>query len=159
MVDGLDRYTLTYRVAEARQVMGWIKAGQSGCLIGLRGAGKSNFLRFLLRQDVRRHYLGQDWADFAFVLIDLLALTERTEWAVYELMLDRLLGVEEEIVEEMASLHREVAHSRDSLMAQRAIERCVDVLCQRPGQRIILLFDEFIQVSGLDLIFSTSGKA
>ncbi len=143
MVDGLDRYTLTYRVAEARQVMGWIKAGQSGCLIGLRGAGKSNFLRFLLRQDVRRHYLGQDWADFAFVLIDLLALTERTEWAVYELMLDRLLGVEEEIVEEMASLHREVAHSRDSLMAQRAIERCVDVLCQRPGQRIILLFDEF----------------
>jgi energy-coupling factor transporter ATP-binding protein EcfA2 len=70
-----DRYTLAYRAAEASQVMGWIKAGQSGCLVGLRGAGKSNFLRFLLRQDVRQHYLGQNYADFALVLIDLLALT------------------------------------------------------------------------------------
>lgn len=138
-----DRYTLTYRAAEARQVMKWIAAGQSGYLIGLRGAGKSNFLRFLLRQDVRRHYLGQDYADFVFALVDLLALAECAEWAVYELMLDRLLGVEEEIVEKIAALHREVRRSRDPLTAQRAVERCVDILCQRPAQRIILLFDAF----------------
>jgi hypothetical protein len=138
-----DRYTLTYRAAEARQVMKWIAAGQSGYLIGLRGAGKSNFLRFLLRQDVRRHYLGQDYADFVFALVDLLALAECAEWAVYELMLDRLLGIEEEIVEKIAALHRGVRRSRDPLTAQRAVERCVDILCQRPAQRIILLFDAF----------------
>ncbi len=89
------RYTLTYRVAEARQVMDWVKAGQSGCLIGLRGAGKSNFFRFLLREDVRRHYLEQNWTDCAFVLIDLLALVECSEWAVYDLVLDRLSRVNE----------------------------------------------------------------
>jgi len=150
-----DRYTLTYRAAEARKAMNWIAAGQSGCLIGLRGAGKSNFLRFLLRQDVRRHYLGQDSADFAFALVDLLALAECTEWAVYELMVDRLLGqlrpldIEEEIVEEMAALHREVRRSRDLLTAQWAVERCVDMLCRRLVQRIILLFDEF------DAVFRT----
>ena len=137
------RYTINYRVAEARQVMGWIKAGQSGCLIGLRGAGKSNFLRFLLRQDVRRYYLERNWADFAFVLIDLLALAERSAWAVYELVLDRLSGVNEEIAEELTSLRREVTSSRDLLVAQRAVERCVDALCQRSAQRIVLLFDEF----------------
>jgi hypothetical protein len=136
------RYTLTYRATEARQVMGWIKAGQSGCLVGLRGAGKSNFLRFLLRQDVRQLYLGPDYASFVFVLVDLLALVERTEWAVYELMLDRLLGVEE-AGEETTSLRREVMRSREPLPAQRAAERCVDILCRRPAQRIVLFLDEF----------------
>ena len=137
-----DRYTLTYRAAEAHQVMGWIKAGQSGCLIGLRGAGKSNFLRFLLRQDVRQRYLGRGDADFALVLVDLLALVEPAEWAVYELMLDRLAGTEE-IAEEMVSLHPEVGRSRDPLTAQRTFEQCIDVLCQRSARRIVLLFDEF----------------
>lgn len=144
-----DRYTLTYRAAEVRQVMDWIKAGQSGCLLGLRGAGKSNFMRFLLRQDVRRHYLGHGYADFILVPIDLLALTERTEWAVCELMLDRLLarlvplGIEPETIKEMASLHQDVIRVRDPLTARRAVERCVNVLCQRPTHRLVLFFDEF----------------
>ena len=149
MSDG-DRYTLAYRTAEARQVMSWIEAGQSGCLVGLRGAGKSNFLRFLLREDVRRHYLGQDYADFLFVLVDLLALVEPAEWAVYELVLDRLARVGGEGVAEIASLHREVTRARDALIARRAIERCLDILCRRPGQRIVLLCDEFDVVQTFD---------
>lgn len=47
----MDRHPLTYRVPEVQQVMNWIESGQSGCLVGLRRAGKSSFLRFLLRQD------------------------------------------------------------------------------------------------------------
>jgi hypothetical protein len=142
------RYTINYRVTEARQVMRWIKASQSGCLVGLRGAGKSNFLRFLLRSDVQQHYLGPDDTDFIFILVEMLSLTEHSEWAVYELILDRLLNQlrslwPEENIEEMASLLREVRQTRDSLTAQRAIERCMDILCQRPEQRIVLFFDEF----------------
>ena len=49
-----DRYTNIYRTKEACSVMNWLKAGQSGCLIGLLGAGKSNFLRFLLQQETRQ---------------------------------------------------------------------------------------------------------
>lgn len=144
-----DRYTPTYRAAEVRQVMAWIKARQSGCLIGLRGAGKSNFLRFLLREDIRRHYLGGDYADFVLVLIDLLALTEHTNWAIHELILDRLLAqlrlfsMETEIIEGVASLHQEAMRLRDPLTAYRALEQCVDLLCRRPAQCVVLLFDEF----------------
>jgi hypothetical protein len=149
-----DRYVLTYRAAEARQVMRWIEVGQSGCLVGLRGAGKSNLLRFLLHEDVQRHYLGRHYVDIVFVLVDLLALTERTEWAVYELILDRLmnqlrlLGIEE-IVEVVTSFHQDATHSRDPLAARRAFERCVDVLCQRSAQRVVLFLDEF------DAVFRT----
>jgi hypothetical protein len=150
-----DRYTLTYRATEARQVMGWVKARQSGYLIGLRGAGKSNFLRFLLRNDVQRHYLGQKHTDFLFVLVNLLSLTEHAEWAVYESILDRLVnqlrlsGVEERSIEEMTSLHWDVIHSKNSLIGRRAVERCVNVLCQQLAQRVVLLFDEF------DAVFRT----
>jgi hypothetical protein len=149
------RYILTYRAAEARRVMNWINAGGSGCLIGLRGAGKSNFLHFLLRQDVQEYYLGRDHTAFVLVLVDLLALADHTEWAVYELLLDRLLGqlrqvsVEQENIKEMVSLHRQVRRSRAPTTAQRAVERCVDILCQRPGGRVVLLFDDF------DTVFCT----
>ena len=150
-----NRYALTYRAIEARQVMDWVRAGQCGCLIGLRGAGKSNFLHFLLRRDVREHYLGQGNSDFAFVLVDLLALTNCTEWAVLELILDRLLvqlsqlGMGPEVVQTMTSLHQDITRSRDSLAAERAVERCVEALCQRPAQHLVVLLDEF------DTVFRT----
>ncbi len=150
-----DRYTITYRATKARQMMSWIKAGQSCSLVGLRGAGKSNFFRFLLCENILRHYLGRGYADFVLVLIDLLALAELTEWAVYELILDRLvghlhgLGLEKDAVDAISFLHRDVVHSRDSLTARRAVERCVDLLCQRPARRVILLLDEF------DAVFQT----
>ncbi|MCP4545488.1 MAG: winged helix-turn-helix transcriptional regulator [bacterium] len=144
-----DRYAPTYRAAEIRQVMQWIEAGQSACLIGLRGAGKSNFLRYMLRRDVQQRYQERDDADFVFVLVDLLALTKRSEWAVYELILNRLTsqlaasGIEATIIAEITSHHQETIRSRDSFTAQRAFERCVDLLCQRPARRVVLLLDEF----------------
>jgi len=147
-VEDQARYSLTYRAAEARQVMNWVMAGQCGCLIGLRGAGKSNFLRFLLHEDTRQHYLGQSHADFAFVLLDLLSLTEYTPWAICELMLDRMLKqlrpqLEDKIAGALAAFQQEMIHSNNLLTAQRAIERCIEAVCQGPKQRIILLFDEF----------------
>jgi len=141
-MDDLERYPPTYRAPQARQVMTWIQAGQSGCLVGLRGAGKSNLARFLLRPDVRQHYLGPAWANTAFVLVDLLALVEPTEWAVYELILDRLAGMGAALAA-LAALHQEVTRSRDRLTAQRAVERGVAILCQPPARRIVLLLDEF----------------
>lgn len=147
-VEEQARYSLSYRSAEAGQVMSWVKAGQCGCLVGLRGAGKSNFLRFLLREDTRRHYLRQSHADFSFVLLDLLSLSEHTPWAVCELMLDRMLNqlrprLEDKIAEELAALQQEITHNNNLLSVQRAIERCIEVVCRLPPQRIVLLFDEF----------------
>lgn len=144
-----QRHTLTYRAAESAQVMNWVKAGQSGCVLALRGGGKSNFLRFLLRDDVRQRYLESDTADFVFILIDLLALTECTEWALCELIFDRLLAqyevleMEVRIVEEMVALHRDVMRSKDTLAAYRALEHCLGVLCRRPARRVVLFFNEF----------------
>jgi DNA-binding winged helix-turn-helix (wHTH) protein len=144
-----DRYTMAYRAAEASQVMRWINAGQSGSIIGLRGTGKSNFLRFLLRDAVRQHYLEPNGGKVALILVDRLALTEHVDWAIWELMLDRLLpelrivGSEPQFLDEIAALHREVMRTKDPLIARRAVEQAVAFLCDRLGYQVVFIFDDF----------------
>jgi DNA-binding winged helix-turn-helix (wHTH) protein len=143
------RYTPTYRPDETAQVMSWIQAGQCGSIIGLRGAGKSNFLRFLLFPDVRQQYLGSNQATHYFVFINLLSLSERTEWGVYEMIINGLMsrlsqpGSPQDLAEALSGLHQGILSSRDDLTSQRAVERGIDILCQEPNCRLVLLFDEF----------------
>jgi DNA-binding winged helix-turn-helix (wHTH) protein len=149
-----QRYSNEYRSTETQKVMNWIKARQCGCLVGLRGVGKSDFARFLLQEETRRYHLGPTYSNFVFVLLDLLALIEHTDWAVYELILDRLLSqvrpfIEKSIAEEIALLHREITQNKDPRSAQRAIERSMDILCQPPDRRIVWLLD------GFDTVFAT----
>lgn len=144
-----DSHALTFRAAETRAVMSWIKVGQSGCVIGFKEVGKSTFLRFLLREDIQQHYLGPGWKDFAFVYVDLLALSENSEWAVCELILDRLLSqfrqskIDPAAAEEIERQYTQVTQNRDKLSVRRAFERGFDALCRQSSRRIVLLFDEF----------------
>ncbi|MBN2117367.1 MAG: winged helix-turn-helix domain-containing protein [Anaerolineales bacterium] len=148
-MESQSRYSISYRSVETHQVMDWIRAGQCGNVIGMRGAGKSNFLRFLFHKDVQQHYLGQKQADFLFVLVNLLSLAECTSWGFYELLLTSLLDqiqppqISSEALEALTALHREAVHARDTLTAQRAVERGVAILCRSSPSRLILFFDEF----------------
>jgi hypothetical protein len=148
-MESQDRYTISYRSTEICQVMDWIRAGQCGCIVGMRGAGKSNFLRFLLRNDVQQHYRGQNHVDFLFVLVNLLSLTKCTSWGFYELLLSSLLDqlhppqVNNDTLEEITALRQEATRTRDTLTAQRAIEHSVAILCQSSARRLVLFFDEF----------------
>jgi DNA-binding winged helix-turn-helix (wHTH) protein len=96
-------YPLTYRQREVRQVFHCLESGESCCLIASGGAGTLNFLRFLLRQDVQQQYLNLEQQDYFFLLIDLNALAELSEWAVYELLLHTMLS-EMETMQLTASL-------------------------------------------------------
>lgn len=150
----VERYTLSYRSNEAHQVMEWVRAGQCGSIIGLRGAGKSIFLSFLLREDIRQKYLGTKYNNSVFILLDLLGLIENSEWAVYELILSRILsqlrrsGVENAAVEEIAQLHKEYTRNRNAPIAPRAIEEGINILCSQQELQVILFFDEFDSVFG-----------
>ncbi len=148
-MEGQDRYTISYRSIETRQVMDWIRAGQCGSIIGMRGAGKSNFLGFLFRNDVRHLYLGRNQTNFLLILVNLLSLVECNSWGFYELLLTTLLDqlhppqIKSQALKEISTLHREVVHARDMLTAQRAFERGVAILCRSSARRLVLFFDEF----------------
>lgn len=140
-----DRYQLSYRAAEAQKVMGWIKAGQSGCIVGLRGAGKSNFLRFLLRKNVKQKYLGRLWINYSFVHLDLLSLTDYSEQAVYDLILDRLMAQTkvQGLTSPEAIFPAETIGSHNRRLGRRAIEYHLQRLLRTPLRHLVLLLDEF----------------
>lgn len=149
-----NHYPLSYRSNETRQLMGWIRAGQCGCLVGLRGSGKSTLLEFVAaREDLHRLHLGSEPFPI-FILLDLLSLIEVSEWAANELILSRLVrqlqwcGIEADRVEEMAALHQEFIRDRQSPLAHRAIEQCLDLLYRQAGPRVVMIFDEFDHVFG-----------
>lgn len=149
MMDNPERYTLSYRASETRPVLQWIKAAQCGSIIGLRGSGKSNFIRFLLRSETREHYLGPPHTNYSFVLINLLSLSERSEWAVYEMIVNNLLTqlhrseISDKMLAQLTLVHQGLLRERDALTAERAVERCISLLCQPTTRRLVLLFDEF----------------
>ncbi len=65
------RFPLTYRAAQAREIMDAIARLRSIAVYGLAGMGKSNLFRFLVSHpQVKQHYLGDDAARFDFVFVD-----------------------------------------------------------------------------------------
>lgn len=91
---------LDYQRQDARDVFRVLGAGESCALVGVGSVGKSSFLRFITRTDVKQHYLGeQEGARLITVLLNphhLIHLQDQalaesgSVWPGYELMLSRL---------------------------------------------------------------------
>ncbi len=72
MANNIPRYPPTYRQNEIHLIMGAARQGQSLCLMGIAGIGKSNitnFLRYALYQD-QQQYLVHDPYKFLFPVIE-----------------------------------------------------------------------------------------
>lgn len=143
---------LTYRASEVDQVMNWLKAGAAVSLVSLIGAGKTQFVRFLLRSDVQRHYLASSGQAYVFIHIDFYTLAEISTWSIFELILTRLLekgvalGLEPADLAQLSEYHREVVRTPNALLAQRAFERCLEALGRFSQRRLILILDHFDRV-------------
>jgi hypothetical protein len=135
--------------------MNRIRAGESCSLIGVASIGKSNLLRFLMQPDVRQHYLGQDWEQYLFVLIDRNKLAKVSDWGVLELFLHEIVGSLEKaenaerwapLIERFDKHYSEVVGSRDRLLAQRYLSRWLGAIANSADLRFAFLLDDFDDV-------------
>ena len=85
-------FPLTYRQSEVRSILRSVRAGDSCSIVGPSGVAKSNLFRFLRQENVRRHYLGDEWSDYLLVHLDFNEVTGLTEEAVTSLLVERLLN-------------------------------------------------------------------
>jgi DNA-binding winged helix-turn-helix (wHTH) protein len=159
-------YPLTYREAEVRRVFRRLEGGESCCLVAAAGAGTLNFLRFLQRGDVQRRYLSLERGAYCLVLVDLNALAELSEWAVYELLLHASLAemggmpLPASILERTEDFYRQVVLSKDRLLGQRYFERTVQAICQHADLRLVFLVDRLDRIfDRLDSLFFLSLRA
>jgi DNA-binding winged helix-turn-helix (wHTH) protein len=143
---------LTFRTAESHQIFAWIEAGESCLVVGIGSVGKSNFLRFLARQDVQAKYLNATGPSHLVIYIDSNKLIERSSWGLFELILHQLL-VEvssqknaPEAVRELDDLHQRLTNPDTRHLALRYLERGLAIVCHRMGFILNLLLDDFDQL-------------
>jgi hypothetical protein len=84
-------YEPNYRAREIETLAGWITAGESGCVLGPTGSGKSNLLGFVCHQpQVLNPYLPDLGLKVALVQVDLNNLPGDDLAAFYQLILRSL---------------------------------------------------------------------
>ena len=146
-------YLPTYRREIVTRIMHTIVAGDSCSIVGASGMAKSNLFRHLLNLEVRQHYLDDAWRSYPFLAIDSHALTELSERAMYDLLLERLAAeiqeqvVGEDLVAMVEELHQQTLPSVDPLAWQRTFTKAVWAVMNADATRhLVFLFDQFDEV-------------
>ena len=137
-------HPITYRQEIAAPLFDRIRAGGSCAVVGAASMGKSRLLQFLLRAEVRRHYLGADAENTLLAWVDCNRMAEISEWGLYELLLTALVeAVEQGEREPLLQLRREAILEHNALLAQRNVEIALKILCQEEELRVVFILDEF----------------
>jgi DNA-binding winged helix-turn-helix (wHTH) protein len=144
---------LTFQAESVQSIMRCVAAGDSCAVIGIGSVGKSNLLRFLLRDDVRQTYLGGEGATYLFVYVDGNKLLKPTLGGLVELVLHQIglalaqRGVEPSVVQAIDDLHQKSADRKTRSLALRYLDRALSVVIQQLGLRLVLLLDEFDELA------------
>jgi len=157
-------YPATYRFREAGIVARWIAEGASGAVIGMGGAGKSNFLRFLCTQpEALAAHWPADLAPPAVVMADLNDLPAADTATFYRVLLrafyegrDRL---DPALEPEIAAIFRENRASTDPFVTQTALRELLFAFLARDTHVVLVLdrFDRFCETATPELTDTLRG--
>jgi DNA-binding winged helix-turn-helix (wHTH) protein len=142
-----EAYQLAYRAEQIKILAGWISAGQSGSVIGLAGAGKSNLLGFLChRPEALCSYLPAESTSVALIPIDLNNLPSNTLATFYRVILRSFFEVrscfDQMLQQTTVELYQENRATRDPFLAQSALRELL-LQFQARQIRVVLVMDRF----------------
>ncbi|MCP4538379.1 MAG: winged helix-turn-helix domain-containing protein [Chloroflexi bacterium] len=140
-------YRFTYRAREMQALADWVWAGQSGSVIGLAGAGKSNVLGFLChRPEVFQSYLPPQADPVALIPIDLNNLPSNRLATFYRVILRSFYEVrdrfDQPLQQTVADLYLENRATRDPFLAQSALRELL-LQFQVQQMKVVLVMDRF----------------
>lgn len=148
-----ETYPHTYRAREVKILAGWIRAGESGSVVGLAGSGKSNLFGFLCRrpQVMTRQYLQDGSLKLALVLIDLNNLPGDDLSTFYRVILrsfyearGQLAAIEESLPGTVKDLYCTVKDQTDPFLPQSALREIL-LSFEREAARLVMVLDPFDQ--------------
>lgn len=132
----LNRYAITFRADIVTTLMDNIRQGESSCVVGLAGAGKSNLATFLAQPEVMLHYRPHE-VDRLHVIRIACRPGNQPKNELYEAMLFPVLVL-------ATHLDPTVESTRDpSVPPFFSLREAVRTVCQVHGHRLIFVFDEF----------------
>jgi hypothetical protein len=160
-------YPATYRAAEIAILANWVRAGESGSLIGLPGSGKSNLFGFLSRQpDAIRQALAGSNLELIPVYVDLNNLPDNELATFYRVILralyeaqPHLAGVDDALAGSIEALYHKVEDKTDPFLTQSALREIL--LRFQAGDICLLLmldpFDQFCRTAPAKILDNLRG--
>ncbi len=141
------QFPLTYRETEARTVVRWVAAGESGSVIGITGVGRTTFLEYLCyRSDVLQAYLAPYTSTIQLIPVDLNNLPDDQLATFYRILLrsfyeqnDRFKASIQQTIYE---LYRKVETSHDPFLSQSALRELLS-LFQDQEIKVVLVMNRF----------------
>lgn len=162
-----EAYEITYRAQEMRTLVGWIQAGQSGSVLGLPGAGKSNLLGFLShRPDAVSRYLSNSSFKLAVVQVDLNNLPADDLATFYRVILRALYeagaqmtGIDRSLADAVETLYRKAEDKTDPFVAQSALREAFQVFQQQAAHLALVMdpFDRFCRTAPTQVLDNLRG--
>jgi hypothetical protein len=148
-----EAYPQTYRAREMEILANWIRAGESGSVIGLAGAGKSNMLGFLCHQPqvMAGHYSQDSPLRLALILVDLNDLPGDDLSTFYRMILrslyearSQLATIDKVLPDNVQDLYHRVENEMDPFVSQSALREIL-LSFREKGARLVLVLDPFDQ--------------
>ncbi|MFQ5576620.1 MAG: helix-turn-helix domain-containing protein [Anaerolineae bacterium] len=140
-------YSPAYRAKEMKTLAGWIQAGQSGAVVGLGGAGKSNLLGFLShRPDALHRYLPEPAGPVVVVPVDLNNLPTHNLSVIYRVILRAFYETRERFDTPLRKaanrLYLDNRAAQDPFLSLSALRELL-LLCHKRQTRVVLVLDRF----------------
>ncbi|MEM7346190.1 MAG: winged helix-turn-helix domain-containing protein [Chloroflexota bacterium] len=141
------RYVATYRQKQMEQIAGWVTANESGAIVGLAGAGKSNFLRFLCHYPQALHqYLEPTEQKIILVPADLNNMPTYDLSTFYRVILRAFFEIQERFPIDLqpciAEFYRHNQREQDPFLPQSALRELL-FLFRAKQVKVILVMDRF----------------
>lgn len=142
-----NRYSAHYREPEVRTIAGWIEAGESGAVVGLAGAGKSNLLKFLCAYpNAFNQYFADPGQAVVPVPVDLNNLPAYDISTFYRLILRSFFEAEKafdpKLRKPIVEFYRDNMKAQDPFLPQSAL-RELFFLLQAEQVKVVLILDRF----------------
>lgn len=138
-------YSPAYRKKEMATLAVWIRAGQSGAVVGLAGAGKSNLLGFLSHRPEALP-LDPQTKPVAMIPVDLNNLPAHNLATFYRVILRSFYEVRHRfdptLQQTITTLYQENRAERDPFLPQSALRELL-LLFQAQNTCVVLVLDRF----------------
>jgi len=163
-----ETYPQTYRAREMRILAHWIRAGESGSVVGLAGSGKSNLFGFLCHrpQVMTDHYLEDRSSQLALVLVDLNNLPQGNLSTFYRVVLrslyearSQLSVIGESLPQEVEDRYRKAEDKADPFLPQSALREILLSLSKDAARLVMVLdpFDHFCRTATTQVLDNLRG--
>ncbi len=149
-----QQYDDTYREEELRIIADWISRGESGCVAGLPGIGRSTLLSFLYhRSEIIASYLTVPSKRVVIIPIDLNILPDTTVATVYRVILRAFYHARAQfdamLQQIVSDVYRQHMAVQDPFVLQSAVLELLMLFHARKTRLVWVLnhFDEFLKMA------------